>query len=79
MSTGIIKAVEWISPTCFGIYLIHVIVLEIVSGSIPGIHINAEMGNPVWSIPLATIVVFALSFLSVHILRKIPLIKWIVP
>ena len=78
-SVGINRLVEWIGPTCFGIYLIHVIVLEVVSGWIPLIHINASMGDPLWSIPLTTGVIFVLSFLLVKLLQKIPLIRLIVP
>jgi len=78
-SPRISALVKLISPTCFGIYLIHIIVLEVLSGWIPRIRINASMGNPLWSVPLTAVVIFILSFVAVYLLRKIPFVKWIVP
>jgi surface polysaccharide O-acyltransferase-like enzyme len=63
----------------FGIYLIHILVIEVLSGWIPFLHINSFMGNAVWSVPLVAIIVFALSFLIVRILQKLPILKYIVP
>lgn len=75
--------VHWIVRTLavssFGVYLIHVIILEVLNDWIPFLHINSFMGNAVWSVPLVSIVVFLVSFVIVHILQKIPLLKQIVP
>jgi surface polysaccharide O-acyltransferase-like enzyme len=63
----------------FGIYLIHILVIEILNGWIPLVRINASMGNPIWSIPFVSTMVFVLSFLLVSLLQKIPILKQIVP
>jgi surface polysaccharide O-acyltransferase-like enzyme len=68
-----------ITTGSFGIYLIHVLVLDIIGGRIPLIHFNAEMGHPMWSIPLVSGVAFMASFCAVYILQKIPIINRIVP
>ena len=63
----------------FGIYLVHILVIEVLTGWIPFVHINSFMGNAIWSVPLVAIIVFALSFLIVRILQKLPILKYIVP
>jgi surface polysaccharide O-acyltransferase-like enzyme len=63
----------------FGIYLIHILVIEVLSSWIPFLHINSFMGNAVWSVPLVSMAVFILSFLIVRILQKMPILKYTVP
>jgi surface polysaccharide O-acyltransferase-like enzyme len=63
----------------FGIYLVHVLFIEVLGSWIPGIQLDSLMGSPVWSIPLVTLIVFALSFLTVYGLQKIPVLNRIVP
>ena len=67
------------ATSAFGIYLIHILVIEVLSGWIPFVHIDSFMGNAIWSVPLVSMVVFILSFLIVRILQKIPVLKYIVP
>jgi len=67
------------ATSAFGIYLVHILVIEVLSGWIPFVHINSFMGNALWSVPLVSIIVFTLSFLIVRILQKIPVLKYIVP
>lgn len=68
-----------IATSTFGIYLIHIIVIEVLSGWIPFLHLNSLVGNAVWSVPLVSTLVFAISFLMVRILQKVPILKYIVP
>jgi surface polysaccharide O-acyltransferase-like enzyme len=68
-----------IATSTFGIYLIHIMVIEVLSGWIPFLQINSFMGNVIWSVPLVSAIVFALSFLIVYILQKLPILKYIVP
>ncbi len=63
----------------FGIYLVHVIVIEVLSGWIPFLHVNSFMGNAIWSVPLVSTVVFIVSFLIVRIFQKMPILSHIVP
>jgi len=68
-----------LATSTFGIYLIHVIVIEVLRYGIPYFQVSSFMGNAIWSIPFASTVVFILSFLIVYILQKIPILKHIVP
>jgi surface polysaccharide O-acyltransferase-like enzyme len=63
----------------FGIYLIHIIVIEVLGFGIPFLHVNAFMGSASWSIPLVSTLVFLISFFVVKGLQRIPIIKQIVP
>jgi surface polysaccharide O-acyltransferase-like enzyme len=68
-----------LATSTFGIYLIHILVIEVLSSWIPFLHINTFMGNAVWSVSLVSTAVFVASFLIVRILQKIPILKYIVP
>jgi surface polysaccharide O-acyltransferase-like enzyme len=68
-----------LASASFGIYLLHVLIIEVLGNGIPFLHLNAFMGNPIWSIPLVSTVVFILSFLIVHIIQPIPIVRQIVP
>ena len=67
------------ATSAFGIYLVHILVIEVLSSWIPFVHINSFMGNAIWSVPLVSMLVFTLSFLIVRILQKIPILRYIVP
>lgn len=68
-----------LATAAFGIYLVHVIVIEVLSGWIPYVQINSFMGNALWSIPLVSTLVFLISFLITRRLQKIPVLRHIVP
>lgn len=68
-----------LATASFGIYLVHVLVIEILGSWIPGFHFDTFIGNPLWSIPLLVGIVFILSFLIVRLLQKVPLLNLIVP
>src|SRR5512138_3524270 len=72
-------AARVLAASTFGIYLVHVMVIEILSDWIPFLHMNSFMGNAIWSIPLVSTVVFLLSFLVVYLIQKVPILKSIVP
>ena len=68
-----------IATASFGIYLIHVMMVEVLQGWIPGFRFDSLIGNPLWSIPLVSAIVLVLSFFAVRILQKIPILNRIVP
>jgi surface polysaccharide O-acyltransferase-like enzyme len=68
-----------LAGSAFGIYLVHILVIEELRYYIPFLKISSFMGNAVWSVPFVSAVVFLLSFLIVQILQKIPILKYIVP
>jgi surface polysaccharide O-acyltransferase-like enzyme len=71
--------IRWLATGAFGIYLVHILVIEVLQGWIPGIHLDSFIGNPSWSIPLVCLIVFVISFGIVRILQKITVLKRIVP
>jgi surface polysaccharide O-acyltransferase-like enzyme len=78
-SANVQLSMRTLATSTFGIYLIHVIVIEVLRYGIPSLQISSFMGNAIWSIPFASTVVFIVSFLIVRILQKIPVLKNIVP
>ena len=78
-SANVQLSLRTLATSTFGIYLIHVIVIEVLRYGIPYFQVSSFKGNAIWSIPFASTVVFLLSFLIVHILQKIPILKHIVP
>jgi surface polysaccharide O-acyltransferase-like enzyme len=68
-----------LATSAFGIYLLHILVIEILRYSIPFLHVDAFIGSAIWSVPLVSAVVFLLSFLLVRVLQKMPILNYIVP
>ena len=68
-----------LAGSAFGIYLVHVLVIEELRYHIPFLQISSLMGNAVWSVPFVSLVVFLLSFLIVRLLQKVPILRYIVP
>jgi surface polysaccharide O-acyltransferase-like enzyme len=75
----IFSLIKALSPASFGIYLIHIFVLEILDNRNPFVQINTNIGNPIWSIPVVSLLVFFVSFVIVFVMQKIPIVKKIVP
>ena len=75
-ATKLKSLIYFISQRSFGIYLIHILIQRILSEVF---NFNHFSFHPLISIPLVSIVIFALSCISVFVLQKIPFIKKIVP
>ena len=67
------------SGFAFGIYIVHVLVMHTIGDGVLGFAFNSRTFDPWFSIPLVSIVVFFLSAAMVWLLRKIPLVRWILP
>lgn len=78
-SQGTQLFIRSLAAASFGIYLVHVLVIEVLAGMVPGIQLDSFMGHPAWSIPLVCILVFFASFLIVLGLQKVPALNRIVP
>lgn len=68
-----------LGKTSFGIYLTHLLVLDIISSGDIGIIVKASSFNPIIGIPLVSILTFFISFLVVLIVQRIPLLNKVVP
>ncbi len=71
--------IRWIASGSFGVYLIHILVIEVLQSKIPGFHLDTFVGNPVWSIPLVTVIVLILSLALTRVLQKVPIVERIIP
>lgn len=70
------KKLTFLSNCCFGVYLIHPLIISIIEKYL---GINTLMLSPIVSVPLITVLVFALSLVISIIINRIPLLKnWIV-
>ena len=63
----------------FGIYLVHILVLYALEIGSPGYSLTLHTFDPWLSLPLTACTAFLLSALMVWLLRKIPLVHWILP
>lgn len=75
-TASIVRAV---SAASFGIYLIHIFVVELLRKGSLGIQLYSWMAPSVYMIPLTAMAVYFLSFVIVFFMRKIPIIKMLVP
>ena len=71
--------VRTVSATSFGIYLIHIFVVELLRKGDLGFRLYGWMGPSVYMIPLTALAVLFVSFVIVFLLRKIPVLKMLVP
>ncbi len=76
---GFLKLLRVFSASSFGIYLVHILVIELLRKGAFGFRLYAWMGHPALFIPLTALVVFLLSFLIVSVLRTIPGVRMIIP
>lgn len=73
------RAVSWLSRMSFAIYLVHMIVLELLSGGALGFSLSGSTGHPLLAIPATTGLILALSGAISTVLQRIPYLTRIVP
>jgi len=71
--------VRTVAVTAFGIYLIHIFVVELLRKGILGFRLYSWQAPSIYMIPLTALAVYVLSFAVVFGLQKIPVIKMLVP
>jgi len=71
--------ISYLAPLTFGIYLIHSLIVHAFVGGLFGFSLSINTFAPWYSIPLMATLVYALSALIVWLLKKIPLMHWILP
>ena len=67
-----------LSRASFGIYLVHVIVLDELQ-KLPFVSSWFSIGSSVYMIPLLGLLGFSVSFIIIAIIQKIPVLRWSVP
>ena len=73
------RLVRMVSATSFGIYLIHIFVVELLRKGVLDFRLYSWLGPSVYMIPLTALAVFLLSFVFVFVMQKIPVLKTFVP
>ena len=73
------KIIRIVSATSFGIYLIHIFMIELLRKGNLGFRLYSWMAPSVYMIPLTALAVFGLSFAVIFVMRKIPVLKLLVP
>lgn len=68
-----------LSNASFGIYLVHIIVLDYMNDGILGIRLFADSFHPLLALPVTVLVAFLGSFLIIYPMQKIPLLNKMVP
>ena len=68
-----------VAGTAFGIYLIHIFVVELLRKGSLGFRIYSWQGPSIYMIPLTALAVYLLSFVIVFGMQKIPFAKMLVP
>ena len=71
--------VRMVAGTSFGIYLIHIFVVELFRRGALGFRLYSWQAPSIYMIPLTALAVYILSFLIVMGMQKIPLVKMLVP
>lgn len=71
--------IRTVSMATFGIYLIHIFVVELLRKGDLGFRLYSWQAPAIYMIPLTALVVYFLSFLIVFVIRKIPVVKLLVP
>ncbi len=71
--------VTQVSSTSFGLYLVHVMLVEDFRSGRPGITLHGMTWHPAIAIPVLTIATMFVSYLIVKRMQQIPYIKHIVP
>lgn len=72
-------AVILLSSCSFGIYFVHVMIMELLGSRQLGFELTPLAFNPLLAIPLTTFITFTLSFGVTLILKRIPIVRFIVP
>ncbi len=73
------KLVTWISSCSLGIYFVHVLIIEELASGHFGFKLTAASFTPLLSIPTIALLVMALSVITTMLLKRIPLVRNIVP
>lgn len=68
--TRLPRLAAWLARRSFGIYLSHVLILELLAES----GIDALAADPIWTVPVLAAAVFALSALLTELLRRVPVV-----
>ena len=73
------KIIMWISSCSLGIYFVHVMIIELLQSGKLGFVLDGNTIHPLIGIPITSALVMTLSICAVMVLKRIPVVKSIVP
>ena len=73
------KAIESFSRSSYGIYLLHILILGLLSSKTLKLALNYKFVHPIIGIPITVIATLIVSYICVQILRKIKLLNCVLP
>ena len=76
--SAIKRSISQISQASFGIYLVHVLVMQIIFSDRRSYIDLVDGWHPAWAIPLKSLIILVVSFVIVKLLSQIPLLKKVV-
>lgn len=78
-SPRIVPLLQRVAALTFGIYLVHILVLRVLSDGLLGFSLAVPSLTPLLSIPLVSLIIFVLSAGIVFLGQKIPVVRRIFP
>jgi surface polysaccharide O-acyltransferase-like enzyme len=73
------NVVRMVSAHSFGIFLIHIWVIDLLRKGAFGFRLYSWMAHPSYMIPLVGLIVYVVSFAIVYLLRRVPVVRMLVP
>lgn len=73
------RTFDVLSSASFGIYFVHVLVMELLSSGMLGFRLTALTIHPLVGVPLTTVVTLSISLGITLLLKRIPYVRYIVP
>jgi surface polysaccharide O-acyltransferase-like enzyme len=78
-SPAAVRILKHAASVSFGVYLVHAAVLVMLERGGFGYSISVEAGPSFYMIPLVTVIVFAISWLIVVVIQRVPILRAITP
>ncbi len=72
------KVITEISSLAFGIYLVHVLIIEYIFSEDRSYYETVTSWNPAWAIPVKALIVLIISYIIIKLIKLIPVVKKIV-
>src|SRR5581483_4325623 len=73
------KIITELSLASFGIYLVHGLLIDILLKIFPIINAQITALNPLLSTMIKTLIIFSLSFITIYLLRKYKITRYLAP
>lgn len=76
---ALIRRITYASELSYGVYLVHALVIVILESGRLGFSVDPLRYPPIFAAPMIAIVVSVLSPMLTGLLRRVRILKWLVP